>query len=58
MWTQSIAVGSRDFTETTKDALGVLANGRKLRESEAACELREPPSLYEHDFDGEKVQGK
>lgn len=55
MWTQSIAVGSRDFTETTKDALGVLANGRKLRESEAACELREPPSLYEHDFNGEKM---
>lgn len=45
MWTQNIAVSSRDFTETTKEALGVLANGRKLRE---------PPSLYEHDFAGEK----
>jgi hypothetical protein len=54
MWTQSIAVGSRDFTETTKEALGVLAKGRTLRESETACELREPPSFYEHDFAGEK----
>jgi hypothetical protein len=24
------------------------------RESEAACELREPPSFYGHDFAGEK----
>jgi hypothetical protein len=54
MWTQSIAVGSREFAETTKEALGVLAKGRKLQESEAACELREPPFFYEHDFAGEK----
>jgi hypothetical protein len=59
-WTQSIAVGSREFAETTKAALGVLAKGRTLRESEAAaCELREPSSSYGHDghdFAGKKEE--
>jgi putative transposase len=59
-WTQSIAVGSREFAETTKAALGVLAKGRTLWESEAAaCELREPSSSYGHDghdFAGKKEE--
>ena len=52
-WTQSIAVGSRDFVERTKKALGVRANGRKLQASEGVCELREPQLFYQHDFDSE-----
>lgn len=53
-WTQSVAVGSRDFIERTKAALGVRAKGRKLQDSGAACELREPQLLYQRDFDSEK----
>lgn len=50
-WTESVAVGSRDFVEETKDRLGFKIKGRKIVESNGACELREsPPSAYGNDF--------
>ncbi|MDH5525090.1 MAG: transposase [Desulfobulbaceae bacterium] len=54
MWTQSIAVGSSNFIEKTKEALGIRAKGRKLKKSGDACELREPQFFYHDDFEGKK----
>jgi putative transposase len=45
-WTESIAVGSKEFTETTKHQLGIRAKGRKIIESRGICELRESESAY------------
>jgi len=50
-WTESVAVGSRDFAEETKDKLGFKIKGRKIVESNGVYELREsPPSVYGNDF--------
>lgn len=54
-WTQSIAVGSRNFVEKTKEVLGVRAKGRKAQTSSGeACELREPQLFYQYDYASEK----
>lgn len=54
MWTKSIAVGSRPYIETTKEALGIRAKGRSLRESGSVYMLREPQVSYAHHFEGKK----
>lgn len=45
-WTESIAVGSKSFTEMIKERLGTLAKGRKVIENEEEFQLREPMGTY------------
>ncbi len=45
-WTESIAVGSEEFTETTKRQLGIRAKGRKVIDTQGICELREAEADY------------
>ena len=49
-WTESIAVGSERFIETTKRLLGIKAKGRKIIGGEKSFELREPAVFYGGDF--------
>ena len=49
-WTESIAVGSKEFTETTKRQLGIRAKGRKVIDSRGLCELRESEAAYNVNF--------
>jgi len=44
-WTESVAVGSRDFTERIKAKLGLRAKGRRVSGSVADTTLREPQEL-------------
>ncbi|OKY76637.1 MAG: hypothetical protein BM485_00700, partial [Desulfobulbaceae bacterium DB1] len=53
-WTESIAVGSRSFTEMIKEKLGILAKGRKILENETGFQLRESMGTYIANFDGKK----
>jgi len=39
-WTESIAVGSKNFIETIKENLGILAKGRKILENDGCFQLR------------------
>ncbi len=52
-WTQSIAVGSKTFIETMKEALGFRAMGRKILCADVSFELREtiPPYGKDNDLD-------
>ncbi|MGA7879146.1 MAG: hypothetical protein WCA08_26030 [Desulfoferrobacter sp.] len=52
-WTQSIAVGSRDFVAKTKEKLGVKAKGRKVLEDNEVCQLREQRTPYVSNFGAE-----
>lgn len=45
-WTQSIAVGDKDFISKTKKRLGDKANGRKEVKSETGYELKETQKPY------------
>lgn len=45
-WTQSVAVGQRDYIELVQAALGVRAHGRECIEVEEGCYLQEAPALY------------
>ena len=45
-WTQSIAVGSKTFVETMKEALGFRAKGRKIISADDSFELREVIAPY------------
>lgn len=45
-WTQSIAVGSKTFIETMKEALGFRAKGRKIICADDTFELREVIAPY------------
>jgi putative transposase len=49
-WTRSIAVGSRGFVEGVKSVLGVLAKGRKSKETGGSYQLREPSIPYGDHF--------
>ena len=53
-WTQSIAVGSKEFTERTKHLLGIKAKGRAVLSIGDTYEVREPEAGYRADFDLEK----
>ncbi len=59
-WTESIAVGSKSFTERIKEKLGILAKGRKIIESDDGFQLRENKATYNADFDIKKddIAGK
>jgi putative transposase len=45
-WTESIAVGSKDFVETIKEKFGILAKGRKILEKDGGFHLREERGIY------------
>ena len=49
-WSESIAVGSENFVETTKELLGVRGRGRQVLGENGRYELREPGSSYGRDF--------
>jgi len=54
-WTESIAVGNKEFVEKVKEKLGFKARGRRVESSEAGTELRERVSAYKADFDVENI---
>ena len=53
-WTESIAVGSKNFIETIKEDLGIFAKGRKLLENDGSFQLREERRAYIVNFDSKK----
>ena len=53
-WTESIAVGDKEFVMETKAKLGAKAIGRKALEDNEGYELRESQSPYNHVFAPEK----
>ncbi len=53
-WTESIAVGDKDFIMETKAKLGAKAMGHRALENKQGYELRESQSSYNHVFDPEK----
>ena len=52
-WSQSIAVGDKQYVENIKTQLGVKAKHRKIHENEGSFELREDQVPYTADFDTE-----
>jgi REP element-mobilizing transposase RayT len=53
-WTESIAVGSKEFIEETKVKQGISAKGRRIDEKpDGLCVLRETSVPYNADFDPE-----
>lgn len=53
-WTESIAVGSKTFTERVKELMGVLAIGRKSTGVGESYQLREPDVPYAAHFGAKK----
>ena len=45
-WSESVAVGSKDFVETIKEKLGLRAKGRKIFENDGGFQLREKMISY------------
>jgi putative transposase len=56
IWTESVAVGSREFVAQTKEKLGIRAIGRKVRNSGSCHELRESQAIYNGNF-GHEIGG-
>ena len=53
-WTESIAVGDKEFVMETKAKLGAKAIGRRELENNEGYELKEPQSPYNRVFGPEK----
>jgi hypothetical protein len=53
-WTESIAVGDKDYVMETKAKLGAKAIGRKELENNEGYELKEAQRLYNPVFNPEK----
>jgi hypothetical protein len=53
-WTESIAVGDKEFVMETKAKLGAKAIGRRELENNEGYELKESQNPYNHVFDPEK----
>jgi putative transposase len=49
-WTESVAVGSRDFVETIKARLGIRAKGRRISGMDGESCICEPQASYSDDF--------
>lgn len=49
-WTQSVAVGSKNFVESMKEKLGILAKGRKVERTRDLYHLREDQVAYNSNF--------
>ena len=54
-WTESIAVGDKEFVMETKAKLGAKAIGRSELEDNEGYELKGPQSPYNHVFDPKKL---
>ena len=52
-WTESIAVGSKNYIETIHKKLGSLAKGRKILETDEGFQLREEAAPYIANYDRE-----
>ena len=50
-WTESVAVGSKNFIETIKEKLGRLVKGRKILENDGGLHLREETATYIANYD-------
>ena len=55
-WTESIAVGDKEFVMETKAKLGAKAIGRRELENDEGYELKEPQSPYNRVFGPEKCR--
>ena len=53
-WTESIAVGDKEFVLETQSILGAKAIGRKTVEDNGVYELRESQTPYKHVLTPEK----
>jgi putative transposase len=53
-WTESVAIGSKEFVEATQEKLGIRAKGRRVVEENGIYELKEPQSSYGNVFGPEK----
>ena len=53
-WTESIAVGSKTFTERVKELMGVLAIGRKSTGDGETYQFREAAAPYAVHFGAKK----
>ena len=53
-WTESIAVGDKEFVRVTKAKLGAKAFGRRELENEDGFELKDPQNPYTPPFTPEK----
>ena len=49
-WTESIAVGSRNFVEMVEGELGINAKGRRISGTDEESGLRQPQASYSNDF--------
>ena len=54
-WTESIAVGDKEFVMETKAKLGAKAIGRRELENNEGYELKEPQSPYNQVFYPKKL---
>jgi putative transposase len=54
-WTESIAVGSKEYVERVKSSLGALSKGRTVRKAGATYHLREPSVSYNGLLGGQNV---
>ena len=54
-WTESIAVGSKEFVEATKKRLSNRGKGRQVLIGSGGHELREPAVPYSSDFGPENA---
>jgi len=50
-WTQSLAVGKKDFVTEIKDRLAIRAKGRRIESAEGSYELKEEVAAYNAFFD-------
>ena len=59
-WSESVAVGSKDFVEKIKENLGTRAKGRKIYQNDGGFQLREEMGSYSVNFEGQKdnMQGE
>jgi len=53
-WTESIAVGDKEFVAETKAKLGAKAFGRRALQNDDGFELREPQFPFKRVFDDKK----
>jgi putative transposase len=51
-WTESIAVGSRDFVETVKAKPGIRTKGRRISGMDDDSRFHEPQAAYSDHFNG------
>jgi putative transposase len=49
-WTESVAVGNKQFISTVREELGIRTAGRDIIKSGSSYELREPDVSYSYDF--------